>query len=862
MVSDLLGEERRRGRGGSSRASDRARARRLGARHVFFALRPERERARPEHALLHQRRGDELVQLGFPLGFSARAPHQMFALRVVPQPIRPGLEPGLAFRVAREHRALDERATKFEIATFAFHREIVASVPRLASRRSELLRVPRRVLATSSLKLRHLHEMRRRRVRRRAPGLRGRRRRAAATTKGTRSRPGARPRPRSGNRSRRRGGVQQQSARSAGRFVRERGARARALVASEIVLVRVVVVVVDAAEVIIVLVEKIVAPHVPEIVRERARRRLAETPRGRGRPPASLRRVGRARVRSRTRTRTRTFRRRRGGHAESKASASRASQRERDVLETQRTTPIRRLGRRLSRLGARGVREEPRDVHGVRRRADAPRLAERTPIHHANPKRQQSPAAIARRRLRVRVRVRAAVRAVSVRDRRPRVGSYSSSVRGGGHGRSESAGVSSADGVDPPRRRVLRERKRQSHAPIRVQGVQPRGRVPGHARVRHLQVRIGRPRVLVRGRETRGVRDVDDERTRRPRRSAPRRREIHPLDVLVIPPGFHVRRREHGADARTHELVHARQIVHGEAHRSDGHGHLGFVLERDVDAGDAGDALRETKSDEEAAGDGEVGDVDGDGDGGKEIRGLDPGADEDVRGDGVPGHVELELEVILGGVVPGDVHAEVGRDDAEGELLDGGGAHDAAGHGVGVGHDALHGLLGLGVHLHADDRAPLVAKHVIDPLEHARLDGGVPRVAGARVRHRGLGGAEAAVVRALRHARGEETGGEDEDPVVHVEENRAEQIARPGEPLLQREALANCRHGLLRARPERGTRRRGRLRRRTPRRARRRHTRERQRRARQRGGAREVHRGNARWHLGVRNWRFVVSIAG
>ena len=431
---------------------------------------------------------------------------------------------------------------------------------------------------------------------------------------------------------------------------------------------------------------------------------------------------------------------------------------------------------------------------------------------------------------------------------------------GGGHGRSESAGVSSAAGVDPPLRSVLRERKRESHAPIRIQSVQSRGRVPGHARVRHLQVRIGRPRVLVRGWKARGARDVDDERPGRTGVGAPRRREVRALDVLVIPPGFHVRRREHGGDARAQKLVHARQIVHGKAHRSDGHGHLGLVLERDVHAGDAGDALRETKSDEEAPGDGEVGDVNRDGDGGEKIRGLDRGADENVRGDGVPGHVELELEVVLGGVVPGDVHAEVGRHDAEGELLDGRGAHDAAGHGVRVGHDALHGLLGLGVHLHADDRAPLVAKHVIDPLKHARLDGRVPRVAGARVRHRGLGGAEAAVVRALRHARGEEARGEDEDPVVHVEENRAEQVARPGEPLLQREALANCRHGLLRALLERGTRRLGRLRRRTPRRARGRHASERQRRARQRGGAREVHRGNARRHLGRRHpWRFVVT---
>ena len=213
--------------------------------------------------------------------------------------------------MAREHRALDERATKFEIATFAFHREIVASA-RVFARRREFLRVSRRVLATPSLKLRHLHEVRRRRVRRRAPGLRGRRRRAAATTKGTRSRPGARPRPRSGNRSRRRGGVQQQSAGSAGRFVRERGARARALVASEIVLVRVVVVRPTPRRVIIVLVEKIVAPHVPEIAAN-ARRRLAETPRGRGRPLASLRRVGRRVARSRpfpARTRPELFWRR------------------------------------------------------------------------------------------------------------------------------------------------------------------------------------------------------------------------------------------------------------------------------------------------------------------------------------------------------------------------------------------------------------------------------------------------------------------------------------------------------------------------------------------------------------------------
>ena len=54
-------------------------------------------------------------------------------------------------RVAREHRALDERATKFEIATFAFQREIVAEGRAgLTTRRGEILRVSRRVLATQS----------------------------------------------------------------------------------------------------------------------------------------------------------------------------------------------------------------------------------------------------------------------------------------------------------------------------------------------------------------------------------------------------------------------------------------------------------------------------------------------------------------------------------------------------------------------------------------------------------------------------------------------------------------------------------------------------------------------------------------
>ena len=103
----------------------RLRRRRLVARLSLrgVAVRAERERVDAGHALLHQTHGHELVQFRFRAGFRAFRPHDVLLRRDVPQPIRPGFEPGLALGVHGERRALYERAPQLQTATLFFHRK-------------------------------------------------------------------------------------------------------------------------------------------------------------------------------------------------------------------------------------------------------------------------------------------------------------------------------------------------------------------------------------------------------------------------------------------------------------------------------------------------------------------------------------------------------------------------------------------------------------------------------------------------------------------------------------------------------------------------------------------------------------------
>ena len=549
----------------------------------------------------------------------------------------------------------------------------------------------------------------------------------------------------------------------------------------------VVVVVGPPADVVPVVVQEVVPPHVHERVREARPRPAPRDPlllRRRCIPPATNRRGGVVTVAREEGCFFFFFfgRRRRRAERDPELPVARAAKRQDEGLQPERPSGVCDGFRfRRARLAPRSAK--PREVDRHRRARHAPRLPQGRPIHHPHAKRRSGPPTepepepepfSGRRGGRfVCARSGDAIGASPMIRRRSEFAL----------GRRRPRASSSAWSSSLVRVLVVVQGERDSDVPVRVQRLQPRRGRPRHPRVRQLDVRVrgGFPLTVdVDGPEPPGAGDVDDERSPGPD-ARPRARAGAPqpraLDVVVVPPRLDVVRREHARDLGLDELVHAGQIAHRRPHRSHRDVDVGRRVERDVHSRHPGRAPREPEADQEPSLDREVGDVDRDPHRGHERGGFDDGADDDVRGDGAPVEVELELEVLRDGVEAGDVKVEIRRDDAEGTRVHLGVPDDARGHRGGVREDRRERRAGLRVDARADDRAPLVAEDVVDPLEGARLDAREPRVAHPRVAHRGARREQAALVHARREPRGEVRGGDDEDPVLDVEEHELDALS-------------------------------------------------------------------------------------
>ena len=462
------------------------------------------------------------MQLRLGVDPRTRAPLQLPLARRVPHPKRPGVEPRLALRVHHERRALDERPAELRVPALALQTSVLPRAAEPSLERLRRRRVTRRLLAATLLHPREAKHARRRR--RRVVLGRGGGRGGGARAHARRGR--GMPSPAAG---RRRG--DEEAPRLLGRRSAARdGSPRRAIIVERsverVVELVVVVVVGPAADVVPVVVQEVVPPHVHERVREARPRPAPRDPpllRRRRVPPATNRR-GVVVTGTVAREEGCFFffffvfsfffgRRRRRAERDPELPVARAAKRQDEGLQPERPSGVCDGFRfRRARLAPRSA--EPREVDRHRRARHAPRLPQGRPIHHPHAKRRSGPPTEPEPEPEP-FSGRRGGRFVCARG--DAIGASPMMIRR----RSEFAlgrrprAFSSAWSSSLVRVLVVAQGERDSDVPVRVQRLQPRRGRPRHPRVRQLDVRVrgGFPLTVdVDGPEPPGAGDVDDER--------------------------------------------------------------------------------------------------------------------------------------------------------------------------------------------------------------------------------------------------------------------------------------------------------------------------------------------------------------